>query len=193
MWPALVMALLLAAVFHWGVASESVSAQGGRTTLGVVVSREGLSVSEGSSGSYSVRFSAAPEARVVIQPEVAGSPTGLVVTVAPSTLVFTPSDWRRSQRVHVSVSQKVTAPTGVERDFAPGSNNTLFTDRGVGFRVPDDNVTDWSEVGAVPAGETRSACDVWEVPAGSQTVIYAVNNWLEHPGVYRVDLFADQP
>ena len=91
-------------------------------------------------------------------------------------------------RQYVKVCGKVAAPAGVESDFRPGSDNNLFTDRGVGFRVSDDNVTDWSEVGAVPAGETRSACDVWEVPAGSKTVIYAVNNWLEHPGVYRVDL-----
>ena len=95
-------------------------------------------------------------------------------------------------RQYVKVCGTVTAPAGVDGDFAPGSDNNLSTDRGVGFRVPDDNVTDWSEVGAVPAGEARSACDVWEVPAGSRTVIYAVNNWLEHPGVYRVELFAGE-
>ena len=91
-------------------------------------------------------------------------------------------------RQYVKVCGTVTAPAGVDGDFVPGSDNNLFTDRGIGFRVLDDNVTDWSEVGAAPAGEARSACDVWEVPAGSKTVIYAVNNWLEHPGVYRVEL-----
>ena len=96
-------------------------------------------------------------------------------------------------RQYAKICGTVTAPANGEGNFAPGSDNNLFTDRGIGFRVPDDNVTDWSEVGAVPAGETRSACDVWEVPAGSKTVIYAVNNWLEHPGVYRVEIFADQP
>ena len=95
-------------------------------------------------------------------------------------------------RQYVKVCGEVTAPAGGEGDFAPGSDNNLFTDRGVGFRVRDDNVTDWSEVGVVPAGETRSACDVWEVPSGSKTIIYAVNNWLEDPGVYRVELFADR-
>ena len=94
-------------------------------------------------------------------------------------------------RQYVKVCGKVTTPAGVERELAPGSDNNLFTDRGMGFRVADDRVTDWSEVGAVSEGETRSACDVWEVPAGSNTVIYAVNNWLEHPGVYRVELFPD--
>ena len=91
-------------------------------------------------------------------------------------------------RQYVKVCGTVTSPDDSEVHFRPGSDNNLFTDRGVGFRVPDDNVSDWSEVGAVPAGETRSACDVWDVPASSKTVIYAVNNWLEHPGVYRVDL-----
>ena len=105
MWPALAMVLLVAAVWHWGAASGSVSAQGGQGNLGVVVSDERLSVTEGASGSYTVRLSAAPEARVVVQPEVAGSPSGRAVTVAPSALVFTPADWRRSQRVHVSVTQ----------------------------------------------------------------------------------------
>ena len=96
-------------------------------------------------------------------------------------------------RQYVKVCGKVSATAGEQGNFSPGSDNNLFTDRGVSFRVPDDNVTDWSGAGAVPVGETRSACDLWEVPAGSKTVIYAVNNWLEHPGVYRVELFADHP
>ena len=44
-----------------------------------------------------------------------------------------------------------------------------------------------SEVGAVPASESREACEVWEVPAGSEAIHYAVSNRLEHLGVYRVD------
>ena len=60
----------------------------------------------------------------------------------------------------------------------------------MGFAVDDDRVTDWSETGTVPDGEVRSGCDVWEVPSGASTVYYAVNNWLGHPGVYRVDLSA---
>ena len=95
-------------------------------------------------------------------------------------------------RQYVKVCGKVTAPADVEGNFASGNDNNLLTDRGIGLGVPDDNVADWSEVGAVPAGQTRSACDVWEVPAGSKTIIYAVNNWLEDPGVYRVELFADR-
>ena len=47
------------------------------------------------------------------------------------------------------------------------------------------------DVGVVPAGETRSTYDIWEVPAGSKAVLYAVNNWLEHPGDYRLEFFPD--
>ena len=94
-------------------------------------------------------------------------------------------------RHYVRVCGTVTSPDDAEVHFRPGIDNNLFTDRGMGFRVPDDRVTDWSEAGAVPAGEARSGCDVWEVPAGSGIVFYAVNNWLEHPGVYRVELFPD--
>ncbi len=92
----------------------------------------------------------------------------------------------------MKVCGTVTAPDDSGERFLPGSDNNLFTDLGMGFRVNDDRVTDWSDVGVVPAGEAGSACDVWEVPAGSSTVIYAVNNWLESAGVYRVELFADE-
>ena len=95
-------------------------------------------------------------------------------------------------RQYVKVCGTVTALGDYVDSFLPGINNNLVTDHGIGFRVPDDDVTDWLDVGAVPVGEARSGCDVWEVAAGSGTVFYAVNNWLEHPGVYRVELFADE-
>ena len=91
-------------------------------------------------------------------------------------------------RHYVKICGTVASPDDAEVDFRPGIDNNLITDLGMGFRVPDDRVTDWSEVGIVPAGETRSGCAVWEIPAGSVTVYYAVNNWLGKPGVYRVDL-----
>ena len=75
--------------------------------------------------------------------------------------------------------------------FRPGIDANLFTDHGMGFAVDDDRVTDWPEVGIAPAEESREACEVWEVPAGAGTVYYAVTNCLEHPGVYRVELFSD--
>ena len=65
----------------------------------------------------------------------------------------------------------------------------MLTDLGMGFRVSDDHAMDWSGGGAVSAGETRSGRDVWEAPAGAGIVSDVVNNWLAHPGVYRVELF----
>ena len=107
-------------------------------------------------------------------------------------VTFGESDFPPSAgRHYVRVCGAVTSPDDAEVDFRPGIDNNLVTGRGMGFRVPDDNVTDWSEVGAVLAGETSSGCDVWEVPAGAGTVFYAVNNWLEHPAVYRVELFPE--
>ncbi len=99
------------------------------------------------------------------------------------------SDFPPSAGRHfVRVCGTVTAPEDAAVRFRPGIDANLFTDRGMGFAVDDDRVTDWSEVGVVPMGETREACEVWEVPAGSEVVHYAASNWLEHPGVYRVDL-----
>lgn len=144
MWPALALALLVAAVWHWGVPAEPAQAQGSGATLGVVVSDEGLSVTEGSSSSYTVRLSTAPEARVVVQPEVAGSPSGRVVTVAPSALVFTPADWSRRQSVHVSVSQNdvdepdaVDAATVSHRLFSRGIDTGLHGS--VSISIDDDD------------------------------------------------------
>ena len=96
----------------------------------------------------------------------------------------------RAGRHFVMVCGTVTAPEDAAVRFRPGVDANLFTDRGMGFAMDDDRVTDWSEVGVVPAGESREACEVWEVPAGSEVVHYAVNNWLEYPGVYRVELSA---
>ena len=102
------------------------------------------------------------------------------------------SDFPPSAGRHfVNVCGTVTAPEDEAVRFRPGIDANLFTDRGMGFAVDDDRVTDWSEVGVVPAGESREACEVWEVPAGSEVVHYAVSNWLEHPGVYRIGLFPD--
>ena len=96
-------------------------------------------------------------------------------------------------RQYVKVCGTVTAPDDAAVRFRPGIDANLITDRGMGFAVDNDRVTDWSEVGVVPAGESREACDVWEVPAGAGTVYYAVDNWLEHPSVYRVELSPEMP
>ena len=113
--------------------------------------------------------------------------THLVIGNALGESDFPPSAGRQ----YVKVCGTVTAPEDAAVRFRPGIDANLFTDRGMGFAVDDDRVTDWSEVVVVPAGESRATCEVWEVPAGSGVVHYVVNNWLEYPGVYRVELFSD--
>ena len=89
-----------------------------------------------------------------------------------------------ASRQYVEVCGKVTAPAGVEVHFRPGIDNNLFTDRGMGFRVPDDRVTDWSEVGRCARGQdSHSALRCLGSSCRFRNVVYyAVNNWLENPG-----------
>ena len=96
-------------------------------------------------------------------------------------------------RQYVNVCGTVMAPEDAAVRIRPGIDANLYTDRGMGFVVDDDRATGWSEVGIVPAGETRAACEVREVRAGSKVVHYAVSNWLEHPSVYGVELSPEIP
>lgn len=72
--------------------------------------------------------------------------------------------------------------------FLFGRQYGLSTDAGIGFVVPDDAVTSWLDVGRVPAGQTRSACDVWEIPGTASTVIVAFNSFQTNPALFSVDL-----
>lgn len=64
----------------------------------------------------------------------------------------------------------------------------LDTDAGIGFRETDTSVTDWADVGLLGTGVTASACEIWDIPANANTVIVAINNGQNNPGLYRVDL-----
>lgn len=55
-------------------------------------------------------------------------------------------------RQYVKVFGTVSAPTGSDVRFLPGSDSNLFTELGIGFRMTDDRVADWFDVGPVPAG-----------------------------------------
>ena len=91
-------------------------------------------------------------------------------------------------RQFLKVCGTVKAPSDSWTIFYPGSANNLSTDLGVGFNFPDHSITDWYDVGRIPAGETKNGCDVWDVPADAVTVIYAVNNFRADAGVFLVDL-----
>ena len=94
-------------------------------------------------------------------------------------------------RQFLKVCGTVKAPSDNWTIFYPGSSNNLATDLGVGFVVPDDSVTDWYDVGRIQASETKSGCDVWEVPTDTATVLYAVENFRANAAVFRVDLPAN--
>ena len=85
----------------------------------------------------------------------------------------------------------VKAPADDEGIFIQGVSNNLSTDTGIGFVFIDDSVTEWREVDPFPAGSTKSACDIWDGPDAAATVVYAINNFQEDLGVYRVDLPAN--
>ena len=105
-------------------------------------------------------------------------------TVTLGGTAYTPFTGRQ----FLKVCGTVKAPSDSWTIFFPGSANNLSTDLGVGFNFPDDSITDWYAVGRIPAGETKSACDIWDVPAGASTIIYAVNNFQADAGVFLVNL-----
>ncbi len=72
--------------------------------------------------------------------------------------------------------------------FLFGMDYNVSADAGVGFAVPDASLTGWLDVGRIPAGGTRRACDVWEIPGSADTVIIAFNNFQANPALFRVDL-----
>lgn len=91
----------------------------------------------------------------------------------------------------LKVCGTLKAPSDDTAYFAIGFDNNLATDAGIGFTWADDGTTEWREVGEVPAGQSRSACDIWDVPDDATVAIYAVNNLKPKAGVYRVDLPAN--
>ncbi len=91
-------------------------------------------------------------------------------------------------RQFLKVCGTVNAPSDSPTIFYPGTHNNLSTDLGIGFNYYDESVTNWFDVDDIPAGQTRRACDIWDVPADAVTVIYAVNNFRADAGVFRVDL-----
>ena len=69
---------------------------------GVSVSVETLSVTEGSSETYTVVLDAAPTGSVTVEPTV---PSGTDVSAAPSSLTFTTTNWDQTQTVTVSAAE----------------------------------------------------------------------------------------
>ncbi len=75
-------------------------------TAGVSVSVGTLTISEGTSGSYTVVLDAEPTAVVTVTVEV---PVGAEVSVAPLELTFTAANWREAQMVTVTTAEDADA------------------------------------------------------------------------------------
>ena len=94
-------------------------------------------------------------------------------------------------RQFLKVCGTFKAPSNRQRSFLAGYDNNLSSDRGLGFLSFDSSVTTWLDTRSVPAGETRNACDVWDVPADAATILYAVDKFQANAAVFRVDLPAN--
>ena len=91
-------------------------------------------------------------------------------------------------RMWLKVCASVKASRTEPFFFVYAWDYNIDTDAGLGFIVPDDGTTNWVDVGEIPAGATKSACDVWMVPDDARTVIVAYNNFMEDAVLYRVEL-----
>ena len=76
-------------------------------TNGVTVSPTDLTVTEGSSSTYTVKLNTKPSANVVVT--VADPTDNTDVTTSPESLTFTPSNWSTTQTVRVRAAQDADA------------------------------------------------------------------------------------
>ena len=137
MWPALALALLLAAVWHWGTAPESALAQ---SQVSLEVSTSSLEIEEGSSASYRVRLSNAPLVPLFVAPVASDS---TVVSVGPSLLEFTPSNWSTYQTVYLAAKEDdavgVPAPGSGTVSHESSDSSLDVSGSFVSFTVTDDD------------------------------------------------------
>ena len=135
-------------------------------TAGVTVSETTLTITEGGSGSYTVKLAAQPTSDVVISVTRTGSSD---VTASPATLTFTTSNWSTAQTVTVAAAQDddaVSDAASITHAVVAASSADEFdpvTIAGVAVTVTDDDT----------AGATvsKSTLTVNEGGSGSYTVV----------------------
>ena len=88
----------------------------------------------------------------------------------------------------MKVCGTVQASAEFGETFFSGRDYNVDTDAGLGFAEYDSNVTNWIDTGRIAPGQTRSACEVWDIANTASTVIIAINNWQANPALYKVDL-----
>ncbi len=134
-------------------------------TAGVTVSASSVTVTEGGSGTYTVKLNLQPTSDVVINVTRSGSAD---VTASPATLTFTPGNWNTAQTVTVAAAQDADAVDDAAAishavDAARSANEyDNVSIAGVAVAVTDD------ETVGVTVSETALTVD--EGGSGSYTV-----------------------
>ena len=134
-------------------------------TAAVTVSETTLTVDEGANGTYTVKLNAPPTSDVVINATTTGSSD---VTLTPTTLTFTTSDWDTAQTVTVAAAQDTDAANDAasiaHMVLAAGSADEYdaVTIGSVAVTVTDDDTA------AVTVSETTLTVDEGE------TAVYTV-------------------
>ena len=131
-------------------------------TAGVTVSASSVTVTEGGSGTYTVKLNLQPTSDVVINVTRSGSAD---VTASPATLTFTPGNWNTAQTVTVAAAQDADAVDDAAAishavDAARSANEyDAVSIGGVAVTVTDDDT----------AGVTVSASTLTVAEGGSAT------------------------
>ncbi len=95
---------------------------------------------------------------------------------------FTPTEGNKYLRLCSTWNNQ----TGENLYFWAGGDSNLSTDAGIGFVAASDD--DWLDTSPVPNRATRSACDIWIVPAAADVAVYAVHGGdTSNPVLYRID------
>ncbi len=137
---------------------------------GVSVSPRTLSVGEGSSATYTVVLDSQPTGNVTVTPAVSGDAD---VTVSPSALTFTPTDWSTVQTVTVSAAQDADAydDTASVSHAVAGADYASVTAHGVSVTVTDDETGPGRVTGLSAEATARSVTLSWTAPADADGAI----------------------
>ena len=173
-------------------ATRASSAYTGSATRGVTVSATVLTVTEGSTGTYTVVLDSQPTANVTVTPSRTGSSD---VTFSPATLTFTALNWNTVQPVTVTAAQDSDAvdDSATISHAVTGGDYVGVTVESVVVTVNDDESVDTvpgvpTDLSASTGGNTRINLS-WTAPGddgGSPITGYKIEvspdgnaNWTE--------------